>query len=133
MAAVDDDLRVYCKVFVEGPSEREELASAVQQIMDGRVERSTVHARDVEVSVIESDDFDADLRLEFPDGFVYFRHQLEVDFGEGVVLEQAVPATARLLEGLWSRGWAAVAMCDYEERLPSSGGYASTAVPWPAA
>ncbi len=130
-AVVNDDVRLYCKVFVEGASDREELDGFVRSWATGW--RCTVTAGDFEISVIESDDFDADLGVEFPGGFVYFRHQLEVDFVEGVELEHAVQSVARLLEGLWAQGWAAIAMCDYEDRLPNAGGYSSRAVPWPAA
>ena len=67
---------------------------------------------------------------DFPDGFLFFHYALEVYPAPGVPREERVKLTAKLLQALWSRGFAAIAACDYEDELPSGGGYKSRPYPW---
>src|SRR3954464_9696066 len=70
-----------------------------------------------------SHDRDAIRAREFPDGWLFFRHNVEVERRAHV---------APLLRLLWGNGIPAVAACDYEEELPEGGGSKSRNVPWPA-
>ena len=76
------------------------------------------------LDVQRSHDRDAARATEFPDGFLYFRHRIEVE-------AEHRPLVARLLRLLWDNGIPAVAACDYEDELPERGGYKSRAIPWP--
>lgn len=52
--------------------------------------------------------------------FMNFPYCLEID-GAGVV--QQISAATKILEGLWTQGIPAIAVCEYWNSLPESGGY----------
>lgn len=126
-----DDVNTYCTVYVHGPADKGELAGGVANIVAGRVDEWSIVAADrVELQPIESDDFDEGKVSDFPTGFYSFPYYLEVDFADGVTVTGAVETVSLLLQGLWDRGWAAVAVCGYADRLPHDSGV-SEDLPWP--
>ncbi len=62
-------------------------------------------------------------RKDFPaDGFLCYRHIIDVDPLGEISREDYVVAVGKLLEQLWAANFGAVAACDFEEELPRSGG-----------
>lgn len=118
----------WCRIHVDGPASLDELRRAVADAVGGSADDYGVRAPGVELPVEEADDHSPDAKRAFPGGFLHFRYTVEVLPDEGVPVELA----GELLEALWRRGWAAVAVCDYEDRLPRAGGYKDDALPWPA-
>lgn len=66
----------------------------------------------------------------FPDGFLYFKTIIEIDFQDAVSLEYAINITDIILTELWGKGYPAIASCGYEEKLICNGGYNNKDVPW---
>jgi hypothetical protein len=56
--------------------------------------------------------------------FILWPALVELDNGDGDLTPEMLDLTARLLTALWEDGQPAVAACDYEDRLPWSGGIA---------
>jgi hypothetical protein len=118
-----------CKIYVETPMERGELARQVGVLIKGEVERFTVMSACGELDVQRNEEFDEERRAEFPDGFLYFRYVVEVYSSPGNEA-QCRHVVAKIVGYLWSNDIPCVAACDYEEELPNRGGYKSPAVPW---
>lgn len=112
---MDDNPRLYCKVFVDA----DESPGAVQGIL-GTIASASRSAMSIDVR--RNDDFDRDRRLT-NDGFLFFRYYLDVDPASGVPRTSYIVAVAELLEALWRNGCRAVAACDFEDELPRRGGY----------
>jgi hypothetical protein len=130
MPADEDEL--FCRLHVDCPEGRDRLAAEVAALTGGTIERGGVRTVAGKILVEDADDYSPGGRLDFPQGFLFFPHQVEPLWGDDVSLDDAVALVGRLLDGCWRQGWPAVAVCDYEDRLPHAGGYASRDVPWPA-
>lgn len=120
-----DDIDSNCKIFVDADISRSDLVNVVIEIIGGvLVGLDLVRNQYVEVYVDDNEDrtFHTDNTARAP--FLASRYYLEVDaVGDRVRLSQVVENVSRLLEGLWIRGFGAVAASDYEESLPRRGGY----------
>ncbi len=87
--------------------------------------RSTFRFAEVELYIRRNDEADTRKAAEFPDGFLYFSHTMEV-YPEG----DSIDVTNRILAAFWKAGIPAVCACDDEELLIEKGGYRSRNVPW---
>ncbi|MEU4237939.1 hypothetical protein [Actinoplanes sp. NPDC026619] len=120
-----------CKVFVDGAPGRNELSELVAAAVEGTVSEDGVVADGLEIYVddnSEAGDEDKSVRKR---GFLFFGNVLEIYFAPRVDLDGRVGVVTAILENLWRRELPAVAACDYEDRLPLSGGVADAA-PWPS-
>lgn len=90
----------------------------------------TILALDNELITYKNYDFKAKYP-DFPDGFLYFSHRIEVFPNKLVSLENQIKLVSIILQSLWDKGIPAVASCDYENKLPFSGGYNQPQLPWP--
>ncbi|MDQ0917060.1 1,4-dihydroxy-6-naphthoate synthase [Paenibacillus sp. V4I5] len=101
----------FCKIFIDTDVQYEYL---YQETSENEI---------LDLSLIKNDDFDAIKRLDFPDGFLFSRYYLEVEPNEKFNPHSYVASISLLLECLWTKGFKAVAACDFEELLPRKGGY----------
>ncbi len=101
----------YCKIYVDYRGSSQELKRLVE---------SCVNLENVDIYIDYNEEFDAIRACEFPDGFLFFKFFLELDFDEGVNFLCVVNLILRLF---WDRHISAVASCDYENLLINSGGY----------
>jgi hypothetical protein len=123
----------FCRIHVDGPADSAELRDALADATGGAADDWGVEAAEATIDIKHSDDEDAALRTEFPGGFLFFPLTVEPLWRDEVDLEAAVEFVGTLLEAIWRQGWAAVAVCAYEERLPHKGGYGAAELPWPSA
>jgi len=82
-----------------------------------------------EVVVVKNEDYDTHRRVQFPQGFLYFRYYIDLYMPEDGRKTQAALVGA-LLQELWDLGIPAVAASPFEDLLPERGGYKSRAIPW---
>lgn len=121
-----------CKIYVDTPLSTDELREVISATVSGSTNGGSIALPGYEIDVVENADFDDAQRTVFPDGFVYFRHLIEVyAVPQQAGLDEDVLVTT-LLNKLWSADMPAIAACDFEEKLPHKGGYKSPRVPWPA-
>lgn len=115
---------LYAKIFVNADVSASELVDCLAACLgpDVSVTRSGIDGKHFSLDVRRNEDFDVVRQLE-PDGFVFFRYFIDVDALPGQDHAAQVALVARLLECIWSRGYAAVAACDFEDELPHHGGY----------
>jgi len=88
-------------------------------------ERSIFHFADAELYIRRNDEADTQKAAEFPDGFLYFSHTMEL-YPKG----DPIDMTNRILAAFWKAGIPAVCACDDEELLTEKGGYRSRNIPW---
>ncbi|SRR6266496_571574 len=111
-----------CVIYGDVSLDSKELAGRIADAVGGSVDGSTVTMDVAELDIRRSDDFDPKRKADFPDGFLYFRHRIEVYAGDSEQSGALVDLVGKLLKFLWAAGWPAVAACDFEERLPERGG-----------
>ena len=137
-----------CVIYTDTAEAQSGLVDAVARLLPGRRDPQTYYSVIVPrtqsrsgdqsagsyilVDVHKYRDFNAELRSEFPSGFLYFRYRVEVYTDTNKVDAELKHVVERILDFLWSTGCPAVAACDFEEELPHRGGYKSTLIPWPA-
>ncbi len=90
-----------------------------------KFEYGTYIFQNFEVYIDENEEADVVRTSEFPDGFLYFSHFMELYFEC-----DKVNVTNRILDIMWSSDIPAVAACDYEMELHKCGGYKNSDLPW---
>ena len=122
----------FCRIYTTGLLTINDLKFQISELLDlKKTSISNFASEFVHVWITTNDEFDKRREMEFPDGFLYFKYSIEFDFKDEEVKEFQVDLISKTLEWLWEQDMAAVAACDYEEKLPQSGGYKSLQQPWP--
>lgn len=122
---MSDIPNLYCKVYVDSQAKKGQLLDLLARMISGTIKMRTLSSPDLQIDLVVNEDFDEAKRLSKQDQFLFYRYYLDVEPTEGVALEQYVRSVGVLLEGLWQSGCKAVAACDFESKLPRSGGYNS--------
>jgi len=122
---------MHCKIYTTGNDISEELILNLlvgilhSSIIDGYIENENYS-----IYIDVNEEYDNNKEKDFPDGFLFFKLIIEVDFIAGVSKETILNTTNRILECLWQIPYPAVASCNYEEELIFKGGYNNINVPW---
>jgi hypothetical protein len=123
-----------CKIYVEADLAPEDLGGLLAALVGGTVSSAagsrTVQSPIGEIDIRNNPDSDKVLAQQFPDGFLFFRYTLEFYPSATARREDRISLVERILRQLWSRGYPAVAACDYEDDLPNRGGYNDRNSPW---
>jgi hypothetical protein len=120
-----------CSIYISVKWSRRELAAQLHNLLGGVLSRfSFIENDDYELDIEENDEFDEEKQKSFPDGFLYFRYIVFIEFKNEVSGNYYQQEISRILKWLWSNGVAAVASCDYERLLLEQGGYNNRSVPW---
>jgi hypothetical protein len=114
---------LYCKIFLDCDINQDQLIQLIATLIDGQAEFKTVSNDHCEIDVEKNEDFHDIQRHDYPDGFLYYSYHLDIEPYEEVIFSSYLAVIANLLEQIWSKGYQAVAACDFEEDLPRKGGY----------
>lgn len=119
---MDENLDLYCAIYVHAPVTREQLVAVVLQIPGAeKVGRSILRLLKAEIEVRPNEDASDGLRGNLENGFLFYPYLLEVDALPEQTIEEQIALVSALLELLWAQQFNAVAACDFEDRLPRSG------------
>lgn len=120
-----------CSIYISVNWTEEKLLAQLHNLVGGvRIAFSFIENNNYGLDIDENDEFDEEKQKKFPDGFLYFRYIVFIEFKNAVVENYCQKEVSRILEWLWSNGIAAVASCDYEDLLLERGGYNNRSVPW---
>lgn len=108
----------YCKIYFNA-SETNEYVLASFLNLDA-----------CEIDMLNNMDYDENKLSTFPDGFLFFRYVLDIEF-KYIPLSEKVVYTNTILNNFWSMGIPAVAVCSFEDELLPNGGYKSSEIPFP--
>jgi hypothetical protein len=123
---------MFCAIYTTGNKISE---SSVLNFLSDILKIPISHGRYIEdenfsISVDTNDEYNHEKEKDFPDGFLYFKLLIGIDFKETVDTEFASEVTGKILKYFWTSNYPAVASCTYEEMLIEKGGYNNTNVPW---
>jgi len=122
----------YCSIFVADSLQLETFRDDIFNHFGLKKATSSCFETEwYEINVINNSDYNNSLQCQYPDGFLYFKFKLEIDFKEAAPKDYHVRLISEILEWLWNKMVPAVAACDYESRLSMSGGYNNSSIPWP--
>jgi hypothetical protein len=114
---------LYCKVFIDAGCEHEELVQRLAGLIGGTTDGRWISTAWGNFHVVRNVAFDDDRRDAEQDGFLYFRYFLDIEPSAEVDQNGYITQIGTLLASLWHSGIPAVAACDFEDKLPSKGGY----------
>ncbi len=127
---MDDNKTMYCKIYVDSDMNEDQLMGLITRITSGSVisRISTVSTEDFNIYIDSNEDFDESRRLRGQDQFLFYRYYLDIDPTDNATQVRYIESVSNLLQGLWLSGCKAVASCDFESKLPRSGGYQASSV-----
>jgi hypothetical protein len=114
---------LYCKIFLDCDISQDQLIKLIAILIDGQIEFKTVSNDHCEIDIEKNEDFHDIQRHDYPDGFLHYSYYLDIEPYEEVIFSSYLAVITNLLEQIWSKGYQAVAACDFEENLPRKGGY----------
>lgn len=121
-----------CVIYCTGDINLEDLKLSIENLINGTKITSTYFKTTFyEISIHKNDEFDPSKQIHFPDGFLFFKFLIDIEFEPTVVLKDRAFEISKLLHWFWSSKMPAVASCDFEDLLTNNGGYKSTTIPWP--
>jgi hypothetical protein len=115
---------LYCKIYVNTDKNIDELSSEIEKIIS--IESDEFHSfesEDFTLDVLRNKEYDENKCNEFPDGFLYFNFNLEIDCNDTNKENEYIEFVSTLMKSLWGLGMRLVASCDFEEVLPNQGGF----------
>lgn len=115
----------FCKIYVCSKSAEKFILSTLREA------NLLINIKPEGTFVDENDEFDYNKEFEFPDGFLFFKYTVDIDFLDGIDYEYCKDYVNFVLSQLWQNNIPAVASCDYEDLLINKGGYKSKDIPWP--
>ncbi|MFN5539770.1 MAG: hypothetical protein ACK481_06925 [Candidatus Melainabacteria bacterium] len=118
---MSDDLA--CMIYVD--LSENELIDKMLCLLSSSTRTNSFYIDNNEILIIKNLSFDSVKRQQFPNGFLYYQQIIEVfpDETKTVSLENQITLISKIIKYLWSEFIAAVAACDYEDKLPNNGGY----------
>jgi hypothetical protein len=119
-----NDESLECAIRLHTDLGEEDVARQVALHLPGELVRDRMVLTDICRVVVTHNPARNDLLVDDPEeGFLRFRHIVEVDPLLGAPRESYIEVVGHLLRFFWGQGWRAVAVCDYDTELPDSGGY----------
>lgn len=116
-----DDL--YCKIYVNSDKNIDEFSKDIEKIIPIKQDEFySFEGEKFTLDVLRNKDYDKVKCNEFPNGFLFFKFNLETNCAESEVSEY-IKFVSSLISSLWRLGMKVVASCDFEEVLPNQGGY----------
>lgn len=122
----------YCSVYFTETLQMPYLLRELMKRIGGKI----IHRNSIEIelgrlSISENKAYNEYLQYQFPDGFLYFKFKMEINFKQNVQISQCINVVSQILTIFWDSNTPAVAAADYEQFLPLKGGYNSIGIPWP--
>jgi hypothetical protein len=122
----------YCSVYF---TECVQFTDLIEKFLN-RIEGRIIHKNSIEIEsgfidIVENKSYNEYLQYGFPDGFLYFKFKIEINFKQSVQITECIAVVTKILKLLWESNISAVAAADYEQFLPLNGGYNSAGIPWP--
>ncbi len=114
---------LYCKILVQTDHDRAWLLEQVCRVVGGSPSDWSAIFDGGEIEVRNNEDADSARFASRPDGFLFSRYALESEPTQGTDSDAYIKTIGHLLDALWTAGCGAVAACDFESRLPRSGGF----------
>lgn len=85
----------------------------------------------IDVNIVDNEDYNAIKNLDFPDGFLFFRKKIDVDYN--CLYENSIVACLNeFLTFVWDNGIPAVVASDFEHKLINKGGFNNKEIPFPS-
>jgi hypothetical protein len=114
-------MKLYCQIYIDTGWPRATLIERLSSMTAGMAELRTVTSSLLEIDVVDNEDFETG-KSNAAGSFLHYRFYLDIEPRDDVDEDGYVKAVGEILEGLWGDGLAAVAACDFEQRLPRGGG-----------
>jgi len=123
---------MFCRIYIVEIETDKTLLKSLSQLLDVPISNKIYIESDLYfLSLRNNEEHDVKKEKEFPNGFIYFKYFIEMDFEDEMDISSIVQLINQVLSFLWKNGYAAVTSCDFEELLLENGGYNRAELPWP--
>lgn len=115
---------LYCKIYVHTNKSIDELPKEIEKQIS--IKSDQFHSFEnqfITLEILANKEYDKNKCYEFPDGFLYFKYNLEIDCKITSKEIEYIEFISALMKFLWGLGMNLVASCDFEEFLPNQGGF----------
>jgi hypothetical protein len=122
---------MFCRLYVNGHKIRgQHLLFQICDFLEEKpVDNSHIESDSFSLTINKSNDYNEKKAREFPEGFIYFPINIEIDFyADDVTVASEI--INKILMFLWQSDYSAVASCKFEELLLEKGGFNSRNIPW---
>ena len=76
-----------------------------------------------DLDIIKNNEFDTEKSNIFPDGFLYFEYIIKYYKNDNSITDYDIENTKNILKAFWNNNYTAIAVCDFEDKLPENRGY----------
>ena len=114
----------FCKIYVSGICNHARLNQVINETCSFFTMANDFFYIDL------NEEYTIENEIQFPDGFLYFKYIVDIDFKDNIEENKCVDVINFVLKKIWNDGIPAVASCDFEQSLINNGGYKSTNTPW---
>ena len=122
---------MFCRIYADCEKNTIQTALAcIADCLNATQSENHIEFNGITVDVRNNDEYDARKKCEFPDGFLYFKFLIELEFPVESY-SYAVDSISKLLYEFWGRRMPAIASCPFEKDLPKKGGFGDQSLPWP--
>lgn len=122
---------MFCRIHVNSDKVRKQflLFQLCDLFEEKPIDNSYIENNIFSISVTKNDEYREEKAKEFPEGFIYFPLNIEVDIHSENEVEASIIIN-KILIFLWSNNYSAIASCKFENLLTEKGGYKSSIIPW---
>jgi len=122
---------MFCRIYTNGNKIKRQFVffQLCDLLKEKPIDNNYIENDIFDISISDSDEIDIEKSNEFPDGFLYFPVNIEIDFKLQNEQEAAFIIN-KILYFLWNNGYSAIASWKFEELLVEKGGYKSKNIPW---
>lgn len=119
---------MYCKIYVNYNKTEDSLFKELSDSFGLIKENNYLYYNDIEIYIDYNEEYNFEKSLNFPDGFLHFKYTIDINsVTENITIINVI---TQLLNFFWSNQYAAIASCDFEDKLPFLGGYNNKNTPW---
>jgi hypothetical protein len=120
-----------CDLYIDSEDDLNTLLQNIATIFNTNPIEDGIFVNEGSLFLLKNKNFHKIYKKNLEDGFLFYRYLLKAKPNDLMGKENAIQFIAPILKYLWSKGFPAIAFCDYEENLPYKGGYKNPFVPLP--
>lgn len=122
---------MFCRIYVNKKDiENGSLLFQLSDVLGQKpISNFYIEGNNFSLTITNNDECDEEKAKVFPEGFLYFPSNIEVEFHVDDEVKASVIIN-KILKFLWSKKYSAIASCKFEGLLIENGGYKSRNIPW---
>ncbi|NJK64976.1 MAG: hypothetical protein HC921_21735 [Synechococcaceae cyanobacterium SM2_3_1] len=115
----------WCTIHSDTIQSEEQFKNQVESMVGSFIDSEQDKEWSPDLFIYENPGYSEYRKHDFPDGFMFFRFNIDIEDKEGYSIKKYIHLASFILTNLWRLRIPSVAVCRYEDYLPLKGGYKS--------